>query len=208
MGLCLLVLGGANITAEDLPLAPPEAGVELFGAVRMIDFEIVSFVDPAGKKWIGLKASCETAIRAPMESIIAKLWDFEGSSKVFSRIEAVRVRSNDGTQAVTEQRTAVRMLGAAYVSNLVYLDTIARRADGTAEVGFEMIETDGSCRSAKGGWDLREFADGAGKATFVRYWIESDVAPMVPAQAFIMRSFGAADVRKTARELCAAMDRS
>lgn len=208
MGLSLLVLGGASSTSEAPPSAPTEAGEALFGAQRMTNFEVRGIVDPAGKKWISMKASCETAIRAPMESIIAKLWDFEASPKVFSRIEAVRVRSNDGTTAVTEQRTAIRMLGAAYVSNLVYLDTIARRADGTVEVGFEMIEGDGSCRYSKGGWDLRGFADGASKATMVHYWVESDVAPTIPAQAFIMRSFGAADVKKTVRELCAAMERS
>jgi hypothetical protein len=180
----------------------------LFGVQRLTGFEVSDYLDPAGRKWIRMRGRCETAIRAPMDEVIAKLWDFKDSPKVFSRIEAVRLRSDDGTRAVTEQRTAVRVLGLAFVSNLVFLNTLARRDEGSATVGFAMVDSDGSCMASTGGWELTELSDGEGAATFAEFWFDNIVEPRFPGQALIMRAFGADDVKRIVRELSQAIGRS
>jgi hypothetical protein len=143
-----------------------------------------------------------------MEEVIAKLWDFTGSPRTFSRIEAVRLRSDTGTEAVTEQRTAVRVLGLAFISNLVFHNALARKGPAAATIRFETIETDGSCLSTEGAWDLEDRSDPAGPATYVTYSLDSFVEPRFPGQAAIMRAFGQGDIKRVMRELGQAIARS
>jgi hypothetical protein len=184
--------------------SPPEAPA----APRQLRLEVSDFRDEGGKRWIRVQGAFEYVYRASLDRVVAALWDFRSSPEVFSRIEAIRVRSDTGTQAVTEQRTAVRVLGLAFVSNLVFRNALARPGPRSAVVSFETIETDGSCLSARGAWELEEIGDPGSPSTRVIYSLESYIEPRFPGQAAIMRSFGAADFRKVMRELGLAIGRS
>jgi hypothetical protein len=178
------------------------------GVPRQKRFEVSDYSDSRGRRWIRLRSEFECSYREKMDDIVATLWDFPRSPKVFSRIEAVRLRFDTGTKAVTEQRTAVRVLGFAFISNLVFENTLTRPSPGAATVAFEMIETDGSCLSSKGGWTLEDRSGPGGPATYATFRIESLVEPRFPGQAAIMRAFGAADAKKAMRELGQATARS
>lgn len=179
-----------------------------YGVPRPLLFEVSDYRDAGGKHWIRLACDFECLYPRRMETIVSTLWDFEGSPKIFSRIEAVRVRSETGTTSVTEQRTAVRVLGLAFISELVFGNAIVRRGPGAATVSFETIETDGSCLSTKGAWELEERSGLPSPSTYVRFHFESYIEPRFPGQAAIMRGFGAGDIKRTMRELGQAMGRS
>jgi len=192
LGLCLLA------TASSAPAGTP----------RQLRYEVSDFRDAAGKRWIRMSYEFECSYGQRMDKVISTLWDFRSSPKVFSRIESVRLRSDSGTAAVTEQRTVVRLLGFVFASNLVFSNSLTRRGPAAATVGFEMIETDGSCLSSKGSWELEDRSTPDVPSTYVRYTFETDIEPRFPAQAAIMRGFGPADVKTTMRELGQAMARS
>jgi hypothetical protein len=172
----------------------------LLGSQRQVSFSVSNFRDDKGKPWIRVSGVYEGAYRAKLEDVIATLWDFESSPKTFPRIEAARVRSDNGTTAVIEQRTGVHVLGLSYVSNLVFRDVLSR-GDKTALIRFESVEVDDTTLSSKGSWSLEDRSDSGGSATYVRYTVETYVAPRFPAQAAIMRSFGPEDVRALIRQL-------
>jgi hypothetical protein len=154
-----------------------------------------------------MSASCECAYRVGMKDILATIWDFADSPKTFPHIESVRIISDSGTTAEFEQSTAIRVLGLAYVSNLVFRDKITRRGLGSATVSFDTIKVDDGTLSINGLWTLEDRSDASGAATYVRYDIESVVWAKYPAQAVIMRRFGSADLKKLLRDLGAAVAR-
>ena len=174
---------------------------------RMLSFKVSDYRDPGGRRWIRMSCECEGHFRESVDDLVATLWDFPRSPRVFSRIEAVRVRSEADGAAVTEQRSAVRVLGFAFVSNLVFSNRVSRDGPGDATVSFEMIETDGSCLSVKGCWTFEDDPGPEGRATLARYSIDSLVEPRFPGQETIMRIFGAADIGRLMRELGAAVAR-
>lgn len=193
-----LALCGASAWAGDSLPARDLKG--LLGAQRQLYFSVSDYKDAQGKAWIRVSGGYEGAYRARMEDVIATLWDFKGAPQTFPRIEATRVRSDDGRVAEIEQRTGVHVLGFSYITNLVFRD-ILRRGDKTAVIDFESIEVDGSVLSTKGTWSLEDRSDAAGCATYVRYTLESFVAPRYPAQAVIMRQFGGEDIRALIQQL-------
>jgi hypothetical protein len=212
---CLL-LGIAGFSARGQQAAQSPQGdplpdrnlSSLFGFQHQVTYDVSDYRDADGKTWIHMTSRCETAIRAPMETIIAKLWDFTGAPRVFQRIDAIHVRSDTGTMAVTEQRTVVRVLGVSFVSNLVFRDAMTRQSQKAATVSFEMIESDGSCLSSKGAWELEDCSDQKGPSTYVQYSLDSYIEPRFPAQAFFLREFGSNDMKGMVRELTQAMGRS
>jgi hypothetical protein len=171
------------------------------GSARQLRFEVSDFKDPQAKRWIHLSCEFDYTYRESMENVITALWNFKDSPKTFSRVEAVRVRSDTGTMAVTEQRTGIRILGFAFISNLVLRNALVRRGPGAATFSYESIETDGSCLSTTGAWEMEDRTDSSGPATYIRFTLDSYVEPRFPGQATIMRGFGAADIRKVIREL-------
>jgi hypothetical protein len=180
----------------------------LVGAERKLAFDVSKYRAPDGKKWIRLFCEYDSVYRATMDDVLGILWDFESSHEIFPRIEETRVRSisEDGSVAVTEQRTGVRILGFAYVSNLVFRNELLR--DGpVAAVEFEAIEVDDTTLSSKGRWTLVEDRDESGPLTYVRYSLDSCVEPKYPAQEWIMRNFGDGDMKKIIRELRKAVAR-
>jgi hypothetical protein len=174
---------------------------------RLLSFAVSDFRDSGGKRWIRMSCEYEGHYKESVDDLVATLWDFPRSPRVFSRIEAVRVRSDADGAAVTEQKSAVRVLGLAFVSNLVFSNRVSRDGPGDATVSFEMIETDGSCLSAKGCWTFEDDPGPDGGATLARYSIESCVAPRFPGQEAVMRIFGAAEIGRLMRELGAAVAR-
>ena len=189
------------------PAVPQTKAAAGPAAARQLRFEVSDYRDPQGKRWIHLSCEFEYSYQARMEDIIVTLWDFPRAPKIFSRIESVRVLSDTGTVAVTDQRTAVRVLGLAFISNLVFRSTLTRRNPDSTTLSYETIKTDGSCLSAAGAWYLEEKSASSGPSTYARYSLESYVEPRFPGQAAIMRGFGAADVKKVMRELGQAMAR-
>lgn len=173
----------------------------LLGTERKLGFDVGKYRAPDGTRWIRLFAEYDSVYRAGMDDVIATLWDFEGSPKVFSRIISTRLRSDDGTVAVIEQRTGIRVLGFGYFSSLVFKDVLKRDGPGSAILEFEAIEVDKTTLSSQGSWTIVEGRDESGPLTYVRYTMESYVEPKYPAQEWIMRKFGDADVRRVIREL-------
>jgi hypothetical protein len=192
------------------PIALPLAGESPAngGSAQQLSFEVSDYRDDQGRRWIHLSSEFECLYDERMDDLIATLWNFPNAPKVFSRIETVRVLSRSPTSAVTEQRTAFRLFGFAFISNLIFNNVLVRRGTSGARVSFELIETDGSCLSTVGSWDLEDRSDLSGSATYARFSLESYVEPRFPGQAAIMRGFGAADMRRTMRELGLATKRS
>jgi hypothetical protein len=188
-------------------MPPPGEIASLVGVGRELSFDVAKYRAPDGKRWIRMSAVYESAYRASMEDIIAALWDFEDAPKTFSRIEAVRLRSDTGTEAVIEQRTGIRVLGFSYLSNLVFRERLKREGPRSAVIDFETIEVDDTTLSSGGSWTLEEVSDDSGPLTRVRYSLECCVEPKFAAQEFIMREFGGGDLRKLMRELGAATAR-
>ncbi len=195
--LCSILL------ASSFPAAAAGAGG--LRASRQLGFEVSEYRDADGGRWIHMTCEYEGIYGASIDELIATLWDFPRSPRVFSRIEAVRVRSESKDFAITEQRTAVRLLGLAYVSNLVFANRIERTGPREAKVSFETIETDDTCLSSKGGWTFSEDQGKDGPTTLARYSVDSYIKPRFPGQAAIMRGFGASDVARLLRELGAAV---
>ena len=188
------------IVALSSSLSAFGADVLLPGCQRQVSFNVSDYRDDKSRQWIRLSGEFEGFYRAKMDDLIAILWDFKDSPKTFPRIEAVCVRSDDGTTAVVEQRTGVHVLGLSYISNLVFRNVISR--DGkTAVFKFESIEVDDTILSSSGSWFFEDRSDASGCATYVRYTVDSFVSPRFPAQAAIMRRFGADDIRALLQQL-------
>jgi hypothetical protein len=170
-------------------------------SVRPLRFEVSDYRDAEGRHWIHLCSEYEGLYGESMDDLGAVLWDFPRSPEVFSRIEAARVRSEAEGLVVTEQRTAVRFLGLAFVSNLVFANSVDRSDPGSVTFSFETIETDGSFLSSKGYWTFTDVSGSGGPATRARFSLDTYIKPIFPGQAVIMRGFGAADVVRAMREL-------
>jgi hypothetical protein len=177
-----------------------------FDPPRTIGFEVHSEKAADKRTWISFSAQIESVFRCPMAKIMETLWDFESSPKVFKRIESVRVRSDDGTVAVTEQKSVIRVLGVSYVSELVFENEQRKTGDTTAVFTFKAVEVDANTKSTAGSWRMEEFVDSSGTvSTRIVYTVESVVAATVPGQEFFIRSFGEGDIKNLMRELATAV---
>jgi hypothetical protein len=195
-------LGKAPVSgaAREIPAFPEFPS--LVGVERKLAVNVSRYYSPDGKRWIRFYSAYDSVYRASIEDIVATLWDFEASPEVFSRIEETRVRSRseDGTMAVTEQRTGIHVLGFTYTSNLAFRNELRRDGQETI-VSFEAIEVDKSTLSSRGFWTLVESCDETGPLTYVRYFLDSYVEAKYPAQEWIMRQFGESDMRRIIRDL-------
>ncbi len=207
--LCIAIFLAASVAAQttgpaasaDLPADPRG----LLGTEVERRYEVDDYRDESGTRWIRLTSVFDTAYRAPLESVLAVLWDFRRFPERFSRIESVRVRSESADSAVIEQRTAVRVLGISHVTELTYLMELERPAAGAAILRFSSVEVDDSTRSSAGAWTLAEVADPSGPITVLRHAAETVVKPKYPSQAALMRRFGAKDLRHVLQEIGAAL---
>ena len=190
---------------QEIPVPALEEFPGLVASERQLEFEVSRYYASDGARWIRLRSQFDSAFRAKAEDILATLWDFEGSPKVFSRIEESHVRSlsDDGTVAVTVQRTGVRILGFAYLSDVVFRTELKRNGPVT-KVESEAIEVDHTVLTSRNSWILVEGQDASGPITYVRYSLDSYVAPKFPVQEWLMRKFGGSDMRELIRELRAA----
>lgn len=198
----------AGVSSASAAEAPVGGGISsLLASPRAISHTVTEFRVPDGRLAIRMSTSVECAYRAGMADILATIWDIADSPKTFPRIDSVRMRSETGTTAIFEQRTVIRALGLAYVSNLVFRDQLTRKGVGSATVSFDTIEVDDTTLSINGLWTVEDRSDSSGQATYVRYDIESVVWPKFPAQALIMRRFGGADTQRLLQDLGAAAAR-
>ncbi len=172
--------------------------------LNTVRFDVLSERGSDKRTWIDMSAEVDAVFRCPVRPILEVLWDFESSPRVFKRIESVKVRSDDGRIAVTEQKSAIRALGLSVESSLVFENELIRNGDGSAAFMFRTIEVDEATRSVTGSWYLEEFADAEGVATRVRYSVQSNVESTFPGQEWIMRSFGEGDIEDMVRELASA----
>jgi hypothetical protein len=172
----------------------------LYDTQRQLQFSVSDYRDPAGKAWIRLSCECDGAYRQKMSDVLATLWDFNSWPKVFARIVDVKLRSNDGTTAVIEQKTGLRLFNLSYASDIVFREVLTRSAK-SAVLSFEGIQSDDKTLSAKGSWTLEDRTDASGIATYVRYYFETCIAQQYPAQTEIMRQFGGADIRALIQQL-------
>lgn len=193
--------GGKRIAGMGAAIPASSEFPSLAGVEREVAFDVSTFRAPDGKRWIRLFSEYESVYRASMEDVIATLWDFEASPRIFSRILKTHLRSDDGTVAVIEQKTGIRILGLGYVSNLVFQDVLRRDGPGAATLEFEAIEVDETTLSSRGSWIIMEGRDESGPLTYVRYNLDSYVEPKYPAQEWIMRRFGDGDMRRVLRDL-------
>jgi len=205
----LLLFSLRMVLPLGLGCAPMLAAAEAAQSpARELGFEVSDFHDAQGKYWIHVSGKFACDYAQAMDDVIATLWDFADAPRVFSRIEAVRVRSSSAGAAVTEQRTAVRVLGLAFISNLVFRNALKRTGTGAAVLSFELLESDGSCLATRGAWELANEPGPSGPRTHAEFWLDTYVEPRFPGQAAILRGFGAGDMRRTMRELGLAIKRS
>ncbi len=202
--LLLIALFSAAAGA-DLHSATKAKAAPFCAPPDMVRFDVLSERGPDKRTWIDFSAEVEAVFRCPVGPILETLWDFESSPGVFKRIESVKVRSDDGSVAVTEQKSAIRVLGFSFESSLVFENELIRTGGGSAVFMFKTIEVDAVTRSVTGSWYLEEFADSGGVATKVRYSMQSYVESTFLGQEWIIRSFGEGDVKNVVRELAAAV---
>jgi hypothetical protein len=193
---CALMLFSSPLDAEGEVLS-----------TRLLSFAVSDYRSLDGKRWIHMTCEYEATYSESMERLIGTLWDFPRSPQVFSRVEAVRVRSETGGIAITETRTAVRVLGLAFVSNFVFRNSLERSGPRKATARFEMLESDGSCLSTTGEWEFEDQSGAGGPLTLARYSIDTYAEPRFPGQELIMRGFGAADIKNAMLELGAGASR-
>lgn len=167
---------------------------------RMLEFSVSDYRDGAGKDWIRVSCDCEGLYSQGMEAVLSTLWAFRAWPTIFQGIDEVKLRSDDGTSAVMEQRTSLRFLGLSFASDLVFRDVLSR-AGKTAAIKFETIQGDATTLSVKGSWDLEDRSMGSRRVTYVRYSSESYIARQYPAQEAIFREVGAAEVLALVRQL-------
>jgi hypothetical protein len=201
------IAGLALICVAASAAEPSDCAGRFSDPPKELRFEVNSERSGSGERLIRIEAEFESVFRCRIGDIIRTLWDFEGMPKVFGRVEAVRVRAMGPEYAITEQRTAIRVLGFSYVSNLVFENRIARIGDESALMSFETIEVDRTTRSSGGSWYLEERSDPSGTSTLVRYSIDSLVVSGFAAQELVMRRFGEKDVANVVEELAAAVAR-
>lgn len=160
---------------------------------------------PDGSTWIQSEADIEGVFLGSIEDVIAVLKDYEAGSKVFSRVESVKVRSRGPDYAITEQKNAIKILGLSYEATIIFQTRLYRLSSRTAESHFVMVDSDGSTRSVEGGWRLEAVEVGGRSAYYVENYCTMLVAPRFPLQLQIMKSFGKSDYERTMRELGAAV---
>jgi len=208
-GRLLAALASVLLAPLALAALPSEEKLEaLRGRAKALSYEVKLVTLEDRTTWIESETEVEAVFMGSLEDALAILEDYENSPRVFSRIEAVRVRSStpDGV-TVTEQRSAVRVLGLAYVTNLVFRCEVAREGGDRATLTFRMIDGDGSARSSEGSWTIEPARLGSEEAVYLRYRCSMLVERRFPMQLEIMRSFGKADFEKMVLELGKALDR-
>lgn len=212
----VLLIAPALFAASAAGAAPRASGQPLPVANRMsleesaprkIAYQVSRVRSPDGAAWIDMYADFETVYPCGIEEVVALLQDYEGTPKVFSRVESVTLRSKDGDTAVTEQVSAVRVFGFAFISKLSFRVSTEWKGPDRATVRFASIETDGSAYRSDGSWELETIEAGGTKSTYLRYRLDTWAAPRFPGQEGIMRAFGAGDFQRTLRELGAALRR-
>lgn len=201
----LAARGVADTPATFFPPDFPPDPTGLFGAEAERRYEVTDYRDSAGARWIRLVSEFDTAYRAPLDAVLAVLWDFRRFPDRFSRIDSVRVRSESASSALVEQRTAVRILGITHVTELTYLMELDRFSAGAAILRFRAVEVDDSTLSSSGSWSLAELPDPSGPVTVLRHSTETVVKPKYPSQAAILRRFGARDFRNILQEIGSAL---
>jgi len=199
-------IGGASRAYAEPVLAANRASLGS-SAPRKIAYEVSRERSPDGAAWIDMRADFETVYPFGIEEIVAVLEDYEGTPEVFSRVESVKLRSKEGDTAITEQVSAVRILGLAFISKLAFRVETEWAGPGRAVVSFHAIETDGSAYLSDGSWELEAMDVGGSRSTYLRYRLETWAEPRFPGQEGIMRAFGAGDFQRTLRELGAALRR-
>jgi|GEM_PF-3906774 len=170
---------------------------KLVGVEHELFYDVGKYVDPAGKRWIRLRGQYDSVFKMGIENLVATLWAFDDSPKIFSRIIESRVRSvsEDGREVVTEQKTGICALGFSYTSNIVVKNTIVREGP-MATIEFSTIEADAVTLYSRGSWILEEIDGASGPLTYVRYSLDTCVASRFPAQEWIMRRFGGGDLKR------------
>lgn len=199
---CLLLLVAV---CADLDARPRVKAVPFCAPPTMLRFSVQSERGSDKKTWIDMSAEVEAVYRCPIGPILETLWDFKSSPRVFKRIKSVTVRYDDGKVSVTEQKSAIRVLGLCFESNLVFENELVRGGEGSAVFMFKTIETDELTRSVTGSWVLEEFSDSYGVATRVRYSVQSNLESGFFGQDWIMRSFGEGDIKNIVLELADAV---
>lgn len=174
---------------------------------RTLDYRADPLVTADGRRWVETEVAVEAVFPGRLEELLALLTDYEASPGLFSRIEAVKLRSREGDVAVTEQRSAVRVLGLAFTSDLVFRNVLTRTGPSTARLSFEMVGGDGSSRETRGGWELEEVALESGPGVYLVYRCFLVAENRFPLQLAIMRAFGKGDFERMVGELGAAFER-
>lgn len=161
-----------------------------------------------GSSWIRSEADTEGLFLGTIDEVLAILTDYEGSPKVFSRVEKVDVLGREPGYTVTEQRNVIRIMGLTYESTIVFKTWQERPSAGEAISSFTMLGSDGSTRSVDGSWRLEAVVVDGRRAVHVENRATMLVAPRFPLQLQIMQAFGKGDYEKSMRELGAALARS
>ncbi len=199
---CALVFAAVLAAAAADPARDARA---LIGVERQVSFSVTRQAEPAA---IVMLAEYETAYPYPLETVVARIWDFARWPEIFSRVKASELLSDDGRTALTEQKTVIEVLGIKYVSVARFRNTVERPAPGRATCSFVSVGSDGSLISSEGSWRLRDASDERGNLTYLSYGVDNRVPTTLPGQEFMMRNFGGGDIARTVRELGKALDRA
>lgn len=204
--LALAVMGAAS--AQDATPDDPALLEGLRGKPQVLSYGVEPVTLPDGSRWFAMEADVEGVCSGRLETATAVVSGFEDSPKVFSRVVSCRILSRDGETTFTEQTTGFRVLGLSFLTTLSFRNRMVHGPPGQAGLVFDLVGGDGSARKTEGSWMLETLSLPGGPAVRVRYRVSVLVEPRYPAQLFIMRTFGKAELEMTMRELMNAVDRA
>lgn len=192
----------ALLGAVPLAAAPEATKVaELQGRPRALVYEVANAGSEDGNEWIRSDAVVEAVFPGKVEDLVAILTEHKGDSSIYSRVESDKVLESGPGYWVTEQVSAIRMLGLAYVSRLVFRTTLENGANGKRSLEFRMIDGDGSSKSVEGSYDMEPVLAGGQEAVYLRYRCTMVVKKRFGIQLWVMQTFGKGDFERTVQEL-------
>lgn len=189
----------ASDRSEELPSPPDRATARslLAGRPRALTYQVTRSEDG---KWIRLSAETEAAYPVHASTIEGIIKNYVGASKVFSRIDWVKIIEKLDNGAITEQFSGVKAFGFKfYTTNRFHMWT-SGKGDYTV-MHFLQVASGGTLRDCSGYWAVVDRSTADAPLCYLHYSLSFEARDQFPGQEAVMRSFGEADVLRALNEL-------
>ena len=125
------------------------------------------------------------------------------ASKVFSRIDWVRIVGTSPDGVITEQLSGVKAFGFKFYTTNRFRHWKSLDGDYTI-LNFLQTESGSTMRNCAGAWSIADRSSPGAPLCYLHYSLAFDALDRFPGQEAVMRDFGQADVLRVLGELGAA----